>query len=83
MRVLFTPAGLARGAHVAIYLLEKARVVAQDAGERNYHIFYQVPCFVGGRKIGERARGTEWWISVGGVAVPEHASVSLCAGAVE
>jgi myosin heavy subunit len=59
MRVLFTPAGLARGAHVAIYLLEKARVVAQDAGERNYHIFYQVPCFVGGRKIGERARGTE------------------------
>ena len=44
MKVLFYSTGMARGAHVSIYLLEKARVVAQDAGERNYHIFYQARC---------------------------------------
>ena len=42
MKVLFNGSGLARGANISIYLLEKARVVAQDPGERNYHIFYQV-----------------------------------------
>jgi len=42
MKVLFNTAGMACGAHISIYLLEKARVISQDPGERNFHVFYQV-----------------------------------------
>lgn len=42
MKVLFNAAGMACGAHISIYLLEKARVISQDPGERNFHVFYQV-----------------------------------------
>lgn len=38
----FESRGKVRGAQIRTYLLEKARVVGQGEGERNYHIFYQV-----------------------------------------
>ncbi len=42
VRLHFSPVGALRGASVARYLLEKSRVVAQDPGERSFHVLYQL-----------------------------------------
>lgn len=41
INVHFDRKGTISGAEIKTYLLEKARVIHQSTGERNYHIFYQ------------------------------------------
>jgi len=42
IRIHFGPMGKLAGADIETYLLEKARVISQQAAERSYHIFYQI-----------------------------------------
>ncbi len=42
VRIHFGADGRIGGADIETYLLEKSRVTFQQAGERNYHVFYQL-----------------------------------------
>ncbi|XP_078095930.1 myosin-16-like [Mustelus asterias] len=42
IRIHFGPSGKLAGADIESYLLEKSRVISQQAAERGYHIFYQI-----------------------------------------
>lgn len=42
IRILFQSDGTISGANVDWYLLEKSRVTDRNAGERNFHVFYQL-----------------------------------------
>uniref|UniRef100_H2QN23 Myosin heavy chain 15 n=1 Tax=Pan troglodytes TaxID=9598 RepID=H2QN23_PANTR len=42
IRMHFGARGMLSSVDIDIYLLEKSRVIFQQAGERNYHIFYQI-----------------------------------------
>lgn len=49
--ISFNKMGVIEGANIEQYLLEKSRIVAQNSGERNYHIFY---CMLAGMTQNEK-----------------------------
>lgn len=51
--ISFNRSGVIEGANIEQYLLEKSRIVAQNPGERNYHIFY---CMLAGLTKEEKVK---------------------------
>ena len=51
--ISFNKNGTIEGANIEQYLLEKSRIVAQNRGERNYHIFY---CMLAGMTKEEKQK---------------------------
>jgi len=39
---MFNPVGSLVGAGIKTFLLESSRVVSQQKGEKNYHVFYEL-----------------------------------------
>lgn len=42
LRMMFNPVGSLVGAGIKTFLLESSRVVSQQKGEKNYHVFYEL-----------------------------------------
>jgi myosin-5 len=51
IEIQFTDTGKLVGAQIETYLLEKVRLVRQNPGERNYHIFYQILSIPSAREL--------------------------------
>jgi myosin heavy subunit len=73
IQIQFGSSGRIVGARIENYLLEKTRIVQQSAGERNYHVFYQLLEAVGRTDEGEGL--------LGGLGLHGNAAYSyLCGG---